>query len=440
MSKGSLTILPDRSLTVEKHPGEDTAAMEAALSAFVELGPATETQRHYQITAASIWRARRQGLSLAEILHTLETYSQSEIPAKVRADLMMWSTQIDRLTLEVDQGRLVLRSPNPLALTAVLYHHTLRTFITHQLDATTLAVRADTYPEVVHAFDAAQHPVLDQVPQGRNLLVSPPGTSHRRDRGAGKRAARRAQPGRPQRVVAPAVASPTVASPTAVSAARRRLVAEFDVLRRQLPRRCQALTKAGRQCKNRARPPSVFCQVHAERASSQDPLAAFPHTALLAGYVLDQLLEAGVLTLAQFAMLRIGIVVGSGLCTRLLYEFLMGVGKGWQPQLLAAWSIASLAFGLTCWLLGRLMGGGGLVAGLRILLFLLLSLLADCLHTEGLLLHLCFFLLPVGLPAAMLYWYGLSEWWGLLLFPLGVALGTLFYNLAFQQRAPENLR
>jgi hypothetical protein len=103
MSKGSLTILPDRSLTVEKHPGEDTAAMEAALSAFVELGPATETQRHYQITAASIWRARRQGLSLAEILHTLETYSQSEIPAKVRADLMMWSTQIDRLTLEVDR-------------------------------------------------------------------------------------------------------------------------------------------------------------------------------------------------------------------------------------------------------------------------------------------------------------------------------------------------
>jgi Helicase conserved C-terminal domain len=430
MSKGSLTILPDRSLTVEKHPGEDTAAMEAALSAFVELGPATETQSHYQITAASIWRARRQGLSLAEILHTLETYSQSEIPAKVRADLAMWSTQIDRLTLEVDQGRLVLRSHNPLALTAVLHHHTLRTFITYQIDATTLEVRADTYPEVVHAFDAAQHPVLDRVPQGRNLLVSPPGTSHRRDRGAGKRAARRA----------PAVASPTVASPTAGSEARRRLVAEFDVLRGQLPRRCQALTKASRQCKNWARPPSAFCRVHADRAPRQDPLEAFPHRAHLAGYVLDQMLAAGLLTLAQFAVIRMGIVVGSGLCSWFLYELLRGVGRGWQLQPLAAWSTASLAFVLTCWLLGRLVGGSGFVAGLRILLFLLLSLLADCLHKEGLLLNLCFVLLPVGLPAAMLYRYGLSWWWGLLLFPLGLALGKLFYNLAFQEQSPENLR
>jgi len=440
MPKGSLTILPDRSLTVEKRPGEDRAALEAALSAFVEPASATETQSHYRITAASIWRARRQGLSLAEILQTLETYSQSEIPAKVRADIMMWSTQIDRLTLEADQGRLVLRSPNPLALTAVLYHPTLRTFITHQLDATTVQLRADTYPEVMHAFDAAQHPVLDRVPQGGHPLASPPGTSHRRDRRASKRAARRAQPGRPQRVVAPAVASPTVASPTAGSEARRRLVAEFDVLRRQLPRRCQALTKAGRQCQNRARPPSVFCRVHAEWAPRHDPLAAFPHTALLAGYVLDQLLAAGVLTLAQLAVLRMGIVVGSGLCTRVFYEILMRVESGWQSQPLAAWSLASLAFGLTCWLLGRLVGGSGLVAGLRILLFLLLSLLADCLHTEGLLLHLCFVLLPVGLPAALLYRYGLSWWWGWLLFPFGLALGTLFYHLAFQEQSPENLR
>lgn len=440
MPQGSLTILPDRSLTVEKHPGEDTAAIDAALSAFVEPASATETQSQYRITAASIWRARRQGLSLAEILHTLETYSQSEIPAKVRADIAMWSTQIDRLTLEADQGRLVLRSHNPLAITAVLYHHTLRTFITHQIDATTLELRADTYPEVVQAFDAAQHPVLDRVPEGRNTLASPTGTSHRRDRRAGKTAARRAQTGRPQRVVDPGVASPTVAGPTAVSDARRRLVAEFDVLRRQLPRRCQALTKAGQQCQNRARPPSAFCRVHADRAPSQDPLEAFPHTAHLAGYVLDQMLAAGLLTLAQFAVIRMGIVVGSGLCTWFLYELLMGVGRGWQPQPLAAWSTASIAFVLTCWLLGRLVGGSGLVAGLRILLFLLLSLLADCIHKEGLILNLCFFLLPVGLPTAMLYRYGLSLWWGFLLFPLGLALGKLFYNLASQEQSPENLR
>jgi len=182
----------------------------------------------------------------------------------------------------------------------------------------------------------------------------------------------------------------------------------------------------------------VFCQVHAEWAPSQDPLEAFPHTALLAGYVLDQLLEVGLLTLAQLAVLRIGIVVGSGLCTWVFYELLMRVESGWQSQPLAAGSLASLAFGLTCWLLGRLVGGSGFVAGLRILLFVLLSLLADCLHPEGLLLHLCFVLLPVGLPAALLYRYGLSVWWGLLLFPSGLSLGTLFFSLAFQEQSPDN--
>jgi hypothetical protein len=38
------------------------------------------------------------------------------------------------------------------------------------------------------------------------------------------------------------------------------------------------------------------------------------------------------------------------------------------------------------------------------------------------------------------YWYGLSLWWGVLFFALGLALGKLFYNLALQEHSPENLR
>jgi Helicase conserved C-terminal domain len=84
-SEGSLTVQPDDSLAVHKHPGEDTAALDATLSTFAEPASATETQNLYQLTAASIWRARRQGLSLADILQTLETHSQIEIPTNVRA-------------------------------------------------------------------------------------------------------------------------------------------------------------------------------------------------------------------------------------------------------------------------------------------------------------------------------------------------------------------
>ena len=35
-SEGSLTVQPDGSLAVQKHPGEDTAALDATLSAFAE--------------------------------------------------------------------------------------------------------------------------------------------------------------------------------------------------------------------------------------------------------------------------------------------------------------------------------------------------------------------------------------------------------------------
>ena len=86
-SEGSLTIQPDGSLAVNKHPGEDTAALDAALAAFAAPASATEPRRTYQLTAASLWRARRHGLSLTDILRTLEMYSQTEVPANVRADI-----------------------------------------------------------------------------------------------------------------------------------------------------------------------------------------------------------------------------------------------------------------------------------------------------------------------------------------------------------------
>jgi hypothetical protein len=136
-SGGSLTIQPDGSLAVQKHLGEDTAALDATLSTFAEPASTTETQSLYQLTAASIWRARRQGLSLANILQTLETHSPIEMPANVRADIERWSKQIDRLSLEANQGRLLLRSDNPLVITAVRSHRTLGAFVADQIDATT---------------------------------------------------------------------------------------------------------------------------------------------------------------------------------------------------------------------------------------------------------------------------------------------------------------
>ena len=71
MPPGALTVQDDGTLTVVPRPDEDTAAFEATLARFTELVCSTAGQRVYRLTAASIWRARRAGLTLAEVLQTL---------------------------------------------------------------------------------------------------------------------------------------------------------------------------------------------------------------------------------------------------------------------------------------------------------------------------------------------------------------------------------
>jgi Helicase conserved C-terminal domain len=426
-SEGSLIVQPDGSLAVNKHLGEDTAALDATLSTFAERANATETQSLYQLTAASIWRARRQGLSLSNILQTLHTHSQTEIPANVRADIERWSKQIDRLTLEADQGRLLLRSDNPLVITAVRSHRTLGAFIADQIDATTLELRAHTYPEVVRLFDACQYPVLDRVQEGWNTLALPSATSRHRAMRSAQTSTRRTQAGHRRggsyRGTVPHLEGELATRPQA--GAQPTPLA--DLLRSHRSHRCQATTRAGRQCKNRAQPSSSFCRVHADWALGSAPFDSLMPQADLASYALDLMLQTGLVTLAQLAMVRTGILLATGLGTWLLYALLTGIGVGWFGLPLASWYTVGLALVLTCRLLGKSLGGIGLWMTLRLLLFLGSSLLVDFFHKEGVFLNTCFFLLPVVLPVALLLGFELSPWWGFLLFPSGFAIGKLLY-------------
>ena len=72
---------------------------------------------------------------------------------------------------------------------------------------------------------------------------------------------------------------------------------------------------------------------------------------------------------------------------------------------------------------------------LRLLFFLVSSLLVDLFHKEGLILNMCFFLMPVVLPIALLFGFELSLWWGFLLFPSGFAIGKLLYTFLEERSA-----
>jgi len=147
------------------------------------------------------------------------------------------------------------------------------------------------------------------------------------------------------------------------------------------------------------------------------------------------MLQAGLITLAQLAMVRTGILLGTGLGTWLLYALLMGVGVRWFHLPLASWYTAGIAFLLTCWILGKSLGRISLWMSLRLLLYLVWSLLVDFFHKEGLILNTCFFLMPLVLPIALLLGFELSLWWGFLLFPSGFAIGKLLYTFLEERSA-----
>ena len=400
MPPGALTVQDDGTLTVVPRPDEDTAAFEATLARFTELVCPTAGPRVYRLTAAALWRARRAGLTLEEVLQTLETSSTTALPPQVRADLERWSRQIDRLTLEADQGRLLLRTTHPLVLTAVQRHRTLGTFIIHQLDAATVVLRPDAYPELVADL--------------RCLWLSRLGPRARRVAAGGRPVLPAANPVRP------------VVQPLPVPTGRRR-AARVEGLRR-LPRQCQATTQAGRRCKNRVQPGSRFCRVHAPWSPQARSRGPYTPQARLANQVLEGRLAPGLVPLPQLAVYRVTVLMGIGLLTWLLSLLLMWLAESTLSLALPAWMVVGLALVGTCGVVGRLGARLGLMASLQMVLLLVTSVVLDCLHKEGLILHLCFVVIPVVLPAVVLAHWALSFGWVLVCFPVGIVLGLLFYT------------
>jgi len=121
--------------------------------------------------------------------------------------------------------------------------------------------------------------------------------------------------------------------------------------------------------------------------------------------------ETGLVTLPQLAVYRVVVLMGIGLFTWLLALLLMRLSGGALSLALPAWVVAGLALVGTCGLVGRLGARLGRVASLQMVLLLVTSVVLDCLHKEGLILHLCFVVIPVILPAMALAHWALSLGW-----------------------------
>lgn len=140
------------------------------------------------------------------------------------------------------------------------------------------------------------------------------------------------------------------------------------------------------------------------------------------------LLEAGIITFKQIALVRLGILAIVGLFTWAIYHTFEWIENNWLELTLAWGYTAAAAFLTSCWILGRLAGRIGFWACLLLFLHTLKEIFLGFFNKEGIILNICFFLIPLVLPIYLLRSYALSSWWGLLLFPIGVLVGTRFHS------------
>jgi hypothetical protein len=400
MASGAIEVRDDGTLLLTPSRAQNPQGLADALSLFAERLPSSEAAPHYRLSAASVWRGRRLGLSLEKMVETLERHSGQALPPKLREDLTRWSGQIDRLRLEVEGDRLILSSPNPLVITAVMSHRTLGPLVTKPIDRHRVELMAAAYPNLIATFDACDYPVLDQVPTDWVPLepTSAPRPPRVRSRTTGPRGnARRA-----------------------ASAKRKRQAAA--------PRQCQAITTRGRPCKNRATSSTPYCRVHSDHEASPGfDLEILSRMLWHASLEAHEEEEEALLSPVQMARGRIVILMGLGLCTWLVFHLLRAgllYGLGWS---LPAWLLAGVAGVLSCGVWGRLMVGLGVLSTLGYVGLYVGSIGWDCLHKEGLILNLCYVVIPVLLPLWVLSQMDLSWPWVFACFPVGLWVGELLY-------------
>ncbi len=402
MTPRAIEVEDNGTLRVVSKRADNPQSLEDALSLLADRIPSSDLAPRYRLSAASVRRARRMGLSLERIVETLERHSGQTLPAKLRSDLTLWSEHIERLRLELDAGRLVLCSDNPLVITAVMSHRTLSGFVAEQLDANRAELRAEAYPELIDTFDACRYPVLDHVPSGWRPDEASP------------------VPG-PRRLPAPPRASVTPRSK------RRPHRSGGAASSQAATHQCQAITQRGRQCKNRVRPPTRYCRVHADRGDSSwidtDALSLMSWHAYL-----EAVQDEETLSLVQLARSRVVILMWIGLSTWLVSHLLRAgllYGLGWSP---VPWIVTGMALVLSCGILGRLVAGLGVLSTLGYVGLYVLSIGFDCLHKEGLIVNLCYVVIPVLLPLWGLSQVGLSWAWVFACFPVGMVAGGFLYT------------
>ncbi len=103
------------------------------LAQFAELLKSPEHIHTYQITPLSLWNAAASGLSADRILRDLQRLSKFPVPDSLRQEIVDYVTRYGRVRLvRLEEGDLLLQSPDPYLLTEIWHHKAVRPYLLEQ--------------------------------------------------------------------------------------------------------------------------------------------------------------------------------------------------------------------------------------------------------------------------------------------------------------------
>lgn len=121
----------------------DSPAFEEArdhLGAFAELVKCPEHIHTYVISPLSLWNAASAGLTVDDVISSLNAYSRYPIPGNVETDIREYMGRYGRLLLEKEGDQLLLTSEDPMLLDEISRHKKTKDYIEERVDQNTLKI------------------------------------------------------------------------------------------------------------------------------------------------------------------------------------------------------------------------------------------------------------------------------------------------------------
>jgi DNA excision repair protein ERCC-3 len=129
-----LIVQGDKSILLEVQ-NEYYEEARDALARFAELEKSPEYIHTYRITALSLWNAASSGLTAADILASLETFSKYGLPTNVTRDIEEYIGRYGRVKLVREGENLILTSEDTTLMVEISNHKKTQIHLRERLDA-----------------------------------------------------------------------------------------------------------------------------------------------------------------------------------------------------------------------------------------------------------------------------------------------------------------